>query len=550
MAFTSATWNGVTYSIPGQGDTSWSGTYKVDGILISLAANAVNLTLAQTLKTKTLDSSCVLSDATDTTKTVGYSLSGATASTKTTLTFAQTVARTITFQDATDTVVMLATTDTLANKTLKTSCTIGDATDTTKALAFSLSGATTAKTLTIASSHTNARTITLQDATDTVVMRATTDTLSNKQIGDPTDITKAIAFTLSGATTAKTLTLISAHTNNRSLTFPDTTDTLTGKATTDILTNKTINASSNTFQAIDEGQSIWNATIAASVGANALTVALKTKAGTDASATDTAFFSFRNATATTGTYTVVSVTGASSVVAPDAQSLGLVIGTPTYLYVYVINNAGTAELALSATAFDEGTVQTTVAIASAATATTMYSTTARSNVPVRLIGRVLINLGASTHWSNSPTEVSMQPFQFQRQFAVGAAQASSSTITATSYTTLTNTVSVTFVATRTGLYHISVDSVAQQTVCSTVGYFHITATAGSPSIVQSFDSVNGIGAAEANGYGAIYPAVIASLSAGTTYGFTLLMKTDSGGSVVHRPDFNTSGTAMVAEFKQ
>ena len=45
-------------------------------------------------------------------------------------------------------------------------------------------------------------------------------------IADNSDTTKDIQFTLSGATTAKTLTLISAHTDNRSITFPDTTGTI------------------------------------------------------------------------------------------------------------------------------------------------------------------------------------------------------------------------------------------------------------------------------------------------------------------------------------
>lgn len=44
--------------------------------------------------------------------------------------------------------------------------------------------------------------------------------------GDSTDNTKAVAWTLSGATTGKTLTLISSHTDNRSVTFPNVTSTL------------------------------------------------------------------------------------------------------------------------------------------------------------------------------------------------------------------------------------------------------------------------------------------------------------------------------------
>jgi len=89
---------------------------------------------------------------------------------------------------------------------------------------------------------TSDRTVTLPLLTgnDTFVFAAHTQTLQNKSFGDGTDSTKDLTFALNGATTAKTMTITSSHTDDRTLTLPDATDTVVGRATTDTLTNKRI----------------------------------------------------------------------------------------------------------------------------------------------------------------------------------------------------------------------------------------------------------------------------------------------------------------------
>lgn len=64
--------------------------------------------------------------------------------------------------------------------------------------------------------------------------------------GDSGDTTKQLGVDASGATTSTKTTIVSSQTANRSLTLPDATDTLLARNTTDTVTNKTVALGSNT----------------------------------------------------------------------------------------------------------------------------------------------------------------------------------------------------------------------------------------------------------------------------------------------------------------
>ena len=135
---------------------------------------------------------------------------------------------------STDTLVGRATTDTLTNKTLTTP---------------------------IISSILNTGTLTLPTSTDTLVGRATTDTLTNKTLTSP---------------------VIATITNTGTITLPTSTDTLVGRATTDTLTNKTLTSPQISGGTINNAVIGGTTAVAGSFTTLSATSPITTQAGTSA----------------------------------------------------------------------------------------------------------------------------------------------------------------------------------------------------------------------------------------------------------------------------
>src|SRR5688572_8522731 len=73
---------------------------------------------------------------------------------------------------------------------------------------------------------------------------------------------------------------------------------------------------------VDQSYELANLTLTATVSSNALTVALKTQAGSDPSETSPVRIGFRSSTLATGTYSQSTATSARSVVVSSGSTLG------------------------------------------------------------------------------------------------------------------------------------------------------------------------------------------------------------------------------------
>lgn len=100
-----------------------------------------------------------------------------------------------------------------------------------------------------------------------------------------------------------------------------------------------------TLAASSMGMSMINGTLVSSFAGSAMTLAIKTLAGSDPSAADPVHMLVRNATPATGDFTVMTLTAATSLIVSSGSSLGVSANNTAFrLWVVAFNDAGTFRL--------------------------------------------------------------------------------------------------------------------------------------------------------------------------------------------------------------
>ena len=133
------------------------------------------------------------------------------------------------------------------------------------------------------------------------------------------------------------------------------------------------------------GSPLVNGRVSLSVSGSALIITMVGADGASLSASNALFARMPQGNPLDGTVAVRKHTSTLTMTVSHGSTLGTANGATTPLYVYLLDNAGTLELAISATYYGQQSVRSTTAEGGAGgadTFTTIYSTTARTSVPI------------------------------------------------------------------------------------------------------------------------------------------------------------------------
>jgi hypothetical protein len=187
-------------------------------------------------------------------------------------------------------------------------------------------------------------------------------------------------------------------------TLTATTGNITTVNATTITATGTITAETLTFEgggSMTKPPEAGIQTITAAVAANALTITLNPTT-----------LNFRSATLTSGAVETRIMTSAASVVVSSGSTLGTTSAVQSRIVVLALDNVGTVELAVVNLAggndlTETGLINTTAegGVGAADSASTVYSTTARTGVPYRVVGYVESTQATAGTWATTPSTV-------------------------------------------------------------------------------------------------------------------------------------------------
>lgn len=222
---------------------------------VLIATSATNAEWGNVNSGDFIDFTTAIVGNSDPTKKLKFYVGFASTGTTTTLQTYQTADRTLILPNVDGNLIADVSANTMTNKTfVANSCRFIPDSDPNKQLSFIVGGSSATITY-LATNSTANRTLTLPDVTDTLVGKTTTDLLTNKSLSDST------TFIVDSSVNTKrlgfditgnansTVTLAVSAGYDYTITLPSGNDTLIGRSSTDTIYNKTLTDASNNIMA-------------------------------------------------------------------------------------------------------------------------------------------------------------------------------------------------------------------------------------------------------------------------------------------------------------
>lgn len=150
--------------------------------------------------------------------------------------------------------------------------------------------------------------------------------------------------------------------------------------------------------------------LTATVAGNDLTVRLLDRIGNYPSDLIPVVIPVKNVTATTGTAPLLRIRERLSITAANGASLGHTNAKAEYVWVSVVDDAGTPRLALSGRVPYDNVRQSSTTISSGATSgTTLYASAGSTNTAVRLIAQLSSTQTTAGMWASAISDITLWP---------------------------------------------------------------------------------------------------------------------------------------------
>lgn len=260
-------------------------------------------------------------------------------------------------------------------------------------------------------------------STSGTISALTNDGSSFIRLTAATQVTSIVA-----ASGGKELVLVNA--NTVALLIKNLSGTAANQIITGIGLDISLPAGASIFLKYDDAASKWrvvgdhtatlltssldlnNLEFESSVSANALQINVDAQSnGSSPDSNNVVSIGMRTTATNVAFYALRTISSSLTITVPSGATLGHASGVSEPIYIYAMDGtSGTMELAVSTSLFDDKVLQSTTAISAGATSrTVLYSTTARTNRPIRLVAKFFSNQTAAGTWATNPQIQTLNP---------------------------------------------------------------------------------------------------------------------------------------------